>query len=356
MTSSSQTAASSGAGASRTDFSSRSRSRTLRRGASGWRGRRRSRRRARRVPCRTRRERSTSPPAAAKVLEFHHTLGVNYFKIDGVEIKSTLAERNLRRFVDAVLDATGGRVVFDLDATAGTRPDYFGLVHAGPVFVENRYTDFHRYWPHQTLRNFWKLAHYIDPVRLRMEFLNSARNQHLYAGDPLAPARYSPAYLFATVMFSSPLGWFEVSHLPAAFVEEVGALVKVWKAHREAVFRGRIIPLGAPPDGTAWTGFVSVARGGVGKNGVRPRRKDIKDFAVRGSDPISRGPAAYVLVFRELNDQPHWSVDLPMCPQDQYACTALAGDGSATMRAARLTVELPRPQSFLFARIAEPGG
>jgi alpha-galactosidase len=40
-------------------------------------------------------------------------------------------------------------------------------------------------------------------------------------GDPLAPARYRPDYLFATVMFASPLGWFEVQHLPDAYFDPV---------------------------------------------------------------------------------------------------------------------------------------
>jgi len=31
----------------------------------------------------------------------------------------------------------------------------------------------------------------VDPLRLRMEFLNNARNADLYGDDPLAPAHYS---------------------------------------------------------------------------------------------------------------------------------------------------------------------
>ena len=56
-----------------------------------------------------------------------------------------------------MLQESGGRVVFDLDVTAEIRPGYFGVPDVGPIFIENRYTDFHRYWPHQgTLRNLRK--------------------------------------------------------------------------------------------------------------------------------------------------------------------------------------------------------
>ena len=100
---------------------------------------------------------------------------------------SRAGEQNLRKLFDRCLTESQGQIVFDLDVTAETRPAYFGLPTVGPIFVENRYTDWHKYWPHHTLRNLWQLAHYVDPLRLRMEFLNNTRNADKYAGDPLAP-------------------------------------------------------------------------------------------------------------------------------------------------------------------------
>ena len=144
---------------------------------------------------------------------------------------------NLHRFFDRVLEESAGRVVFDLDVTAEIRPGYFGAPRVGPIFVENRYTDFHRYWPHQTLRNLWMLAQYVDPLRLRIELLNNTRNARLYADDPLAPARYRPDCLFAVAMFANPLGWFEMSNLPDDYVASVSKLVQAWKAER-----GRCLP------------------------------------------------------------------------------------------------------------------
>jgi alpha-galactosidase len=118
--------------------------------------------------------------------------GVEYVKIDAVEMTSPAAEVNLDKFYNKVLEKTQGRVVFDADATAGLRPGYFGSIHVGPIFLENRYTDWKRYWPHHTLRNLWTLGEYVDPVRLRMEFLNQTRHSDKYKDDPLAPANYPP--------------------------------------------------------------------------------------------------------------------------------------------------------------------
>ena len=264
---------------------------------------------------------------ADTILRLYRDLNIEYIKIDGVKVRSKTGERNLKAFFADVLDKTAGRVVFDLDVTAETRPGYFGMMQVGPLFVENRYTDWRKYWPHQTLRNLWKLAHYIDPARLRMEFLNQARNADKYANDPLAPSAYRPDYLFATVMFSSPLGWFEVANLPAAYFSEAAPLISTWKAHREAIFSGTVYPIGAAPDGAAWTGFASVA-------------------------PDHR--SAYLLVFREASLAAEWHVRLPFLPDVTQATEAvgLGGDGKATLLPDRkLEITIPEARRFLFAYV-----
>jgi alpha-galactosidase len=261
---------------------------------------------------------------AAKILDLHRTTGIDYVKIDGVKAVSKTGEVNLRRFFDRVMNDSDGKVTFDLDVTAEVRPGYFGMMNVGPLFVENRYTDWHRYWPHQTLRNLWKLAQYVDPVRLRMEFLNQTRNPNQYADDPLAPSAYSPAYLFATTMFSNPLGWFETSNLPANYFAEVAPLVKRWKQERTKLFAGTTVPVGEAPDGVAWTGFVSVAA---------DRR------------------SGYALVFREASTEAEWRMDFPLLAKGTYTVTPLGGDGSAVLNGGMMSVKIPQARQFLWVRV-----
>lgn len=261
---------------------------------------------------------------AETILDFHRQLGVNYIKIDGVKARTKVSEKNLRRFFDRVLAESQGRVVFDLDVTAEIRPGYFGMMHVGPLFVENRYTDFHRYFPHQTLRNVWKLSRWVDPMRLRMEFLNNTRNVEKYGDDPLAPRAYRADYLFATVMVTNPLGWFEVSNLPEDYVADVSKLVAVWKTHRAALAGGRIHPIGQAPDGTSWTGFASV-----------------------GADRRS----GYVLVFRELNERADCRMDVPMFGPGKFEVEALAGEGAVFLEDGVLAARIDTPQRFLFAKV-----
>ena len=260
---------------------------------------------------------------AARILDLHRTHGIRYFKIDSVKMESKAAEENLRRFFDRLLEETQGEITFDLDVTAAIRPGYFGRMDVGPLFIENRYTEWRRYWPHQTLRNLWKLARYVDPLRLRMEFLNHTRNTDLYGDDPLAPAAYPPATLFAITMFANPLGWFEVSNLPATYQAEVAALVAVWKQHRERIFSGHIHPIGETPDGTSWTGFLSLRES---------------------------GDEGYLLLFREVNDRPAFTTRLPLLPEDPYDVERLAGEGSARLVGGVLDAGIPGQRQFLFAR------
>ena len=261
---------------------------------------------------------------ADRILELHRREGIDYFKIDSVKALTPASARNLRRFFDRVLQQSAGKVVFDLDVTAEIRPGYFGAPDVGPIFVENRYSDFHRYWPHQTLRNLWKLAQYVDPLRLRIEFLNNTRNTDLYPHDPLAPSQYTPDCLFAITMFANPLGWCEVSNLPEDYVARVSKLVAVWKAERPRLFAGHTIPIGAAPDGTTWTGLASVAA---------DRR------------------SGYLLLFRELHPEADWTTPLTLFAAGAYRVTPLAGEGSAELTSGRLSVHIPRALQYLWVRI-----
>lgn len=250
--------------------------------------------------------------------------GVEYVKIDAVEMKSPKAEANLNRFYQKVLEETDGRVVFDADATAGLRPGYYGTNNVGPIFLENRYTDWKNYYPHHTLRNLWTLAPHVDPVRLRMEFLNNDRNADKYTGDPLAPAAYPPDTLFATVMFASPLGWFETSNLPGKYFDTIPPLVAAWKKERAEIFSGHIIPIGEAPDGSAWTGFSSVSK---------DRR------------------SARMVVFRELNKETAWCTEIPLLETKDAAVAILGGKGAASFEDGKLSVEIPETLQYLFLRI-----
>ena len=260
---------------------------------------------------------------ADALLALHRDLGVNFFKIDALKLNGAPSEANFNQLFDKVRSQSNGQISFDFDVTAERRFGYFGQIAPGRLFIENRYTDWHNYWPHATLRATWQLAHVVDPVRLRVEWLNNARNADKYAGDPLAPANYRPDALFATTMMCSPLGWFENQNLPDSYFAEAAPLIATWKQHRQQMQSGTVLPVGQAPDGNAWTGFVSVNAAKTG---------------------------GYALLFRELNDSADFQLQLPLVGKLNGPVEKLGGDGQATLKDGILNVQIPDKLRFQWVK------
>jgi len=261
------------------------------------------------------------------LLEYHRRLGVDFFKMDSMKLYTPLALERNRKMFDKMLADSDGAMVFDLDCTAEVRPGYFGLIDIGPLFVENRYTQRPVYWPHHTLKNLWDLSHVIDPVRLRFEFNNPDTNRANYDWSPLGHGNYRPDALFATVMAASPLAWMELSDVSEKSVAAIAPLVKTWKAERARWHGGVIHPVGNRPDGLSWTGFVSEAADGNG---------------------------GYALLFRELNDEPSYALDLkPIFGSAEIAeATVIGGRGTASLDGSVLKVGVPEKLDFIWVRCA----
>jgi len=190
------------------------------------------------------------------ILSLHRRYGVRWFKLDGICLDNKEMEANYLRFLHAVRHESEGKVSFNQDITAQTRLGYlYESKYHGTLFVENRYTDWGRYFPHATLRNLWELSAIFPSQRFQFEVLNNKRNAHLYQGDPLAPANYDIDYLFASVMTASPLIWMELTGLAQEEKQRLRSIIAVFKQHRDAFADARILPIGQRPDGTGHTGF-----------------------------------------------------------------------------------------------------
>lgn len=259
---------------------------------------------------------------AAIVVNLYRKFGVRYFKIDGIKLPTKRAEVNLRRFLDTVLEQTDSQVVFNLDATADNRGGYHYFYEYGNIFLENRYTDFGRYYPHWTLRNLWMLSKYVPPEKLQIEFLNKWRNADKYlADDPLAPQRIPFDYQFAVTMAAQPLAWFEGSNLPGeAF--EIAPLVRKYREIQTDFHAGCILPIGDEPSGTSWTGFQSI-----------------------------QGDQGYLLVFREWNEEASKNIATCLPVGQSVKLTHVLGTGkgrtAATDPDGRIEFALPEKYSFV---------
>ena len=260
------------------------------------------------------------------VVDLYRRFGIRYFKIDGVKLSTKLAEVRLRQFFDRIVEKTDGQVVFNLDATADNRGGYHDFYEYGNIFLENRYTDFARYYPHWTLRNLWMLSRYVPAEKLQIEFLNKWRNADKYAADdPLAPNNIPFDYQFAVTMMAQPLAWFEGSELPAAGFE-IAPIVKTYREHQADIHRGVILPIGAEPSGTSWTGFQSIVNEQQG----------------------------YLLILRENHPADQSRLRLFDLGEKTLRCEHLCGRGrdfTATIGSdGEITCSLPAPHTFALYR------
>ncbi len=204
---------------------------------------------------------------ADTLIGLYRTAGVTAFKMDGVNFGSKRGEENFGRLMRKVIKESGGKVIFNLDTTAGTRNGYFGRVQYGNLFLENRFTNpfgiWPNYWPHHTLRNLWLLSRYIPTERFQIEFLNVDRNGEYY-DDPLAPANWGQEAAFAVSMFASPLAWMEMSALAPSSREKLSEVIGRYRPLQAEILSGQILPIGNEPDGFSWTGLQSVLPDGEG--------------------------------------------------------------------------------------------
>lgn len=264
---------------------------------------------------------------AANIFGFYNDYGIEYFKIDGLNLSSALAISRQRELFDTLLRKSGGRMVFDFDVTGDEpRLGYFGTIALGPIFLENRSfkTGF---YPYQTLRSAWSLSKVIDPVRLRVEFINPEHARGYYPETPLSPEHYRADTLFAAVMMCSPLGWFEISELSPKSVAELKPIVARWKSERENMHGGFTMPVGNRPDGVVWTGFAN-----------------------RGADGVSD----YALLFREMNPSKTYSLDLKRYGLADGSAELIGGRGAAEISPdGALRVTVPEVRDFVWVRLAK---
>ena len=181
--------------------------------------------------------------------------GISSFKLDSVNLLSKKAETNYLNFLTTVERESNNRIALNLDCTAQNRQGYVMWKQFGTLFVENRYTDWCNYFPHNTLKNLWMLSQFIPPRKFQFELLNNSRNDEKYGDDPLRPAAYDITYEFASVMVANPLVWMEMSNLTDKQITSLQKLVSVYRDVRKDFFNAEIYPIGEQPDGCSYTGF-----------------------------------------------------------------------------------------------------
>ena len=261
------------------------------------------------------------------LLDLWRKSGVEFFKIDTVQLRCKDADERLEALLKAVRRESRGRVSFNLDITTGWRWGYFQFAEYGNFFLENRMTRDQTYRPWQTLRNLWQLSLFVPTRQLQIEIPDVSKDAAGYSRrDPTRPEVAGQAYAAAVALFASPLFWGEVKGLPRAGQDEMRAVAGLWRRLHREILEGSVFPIGSEPDGRSFTGFQAARRG-------------------------NRGLAIF---YRECNPSArHAFVLRDVCP-GRYRVTPLWPEGEARTvrfgREARLTIGFDRPHDFRVVR------
>jgi alpha-galactosidase len=222
------------------------------------------------------------------ILNLHRMYGISSFKLDSVNLLSKKAETNYLNFLTGVERESSNRIALNLDCTAQNRQGYVMWKQFGTLFVENRYTDWCNYFPHNTLKNIWTLSQFIPPRKFQFELLNNSRNDEKYGDDPLRPAAYDITYEFASVMIANPLVWMEMSNLTDKQIASLQKLISVYRDVRKDFFNAEIYPIGEQPDGCSYTGFQIVTGVKSGYLLLFKEKDAIGKFVYRLQAPLSK--------------------------------------------------------------------
>ncbi len=192
------------------------------------------------------------------LLDFHSRYGIRHFKLDGMNLLSSEAERNL----ELLFRATARKGVrFQIDLTGwGLRQGYFRFTEYGGIFLENRYT--HEdgglgYHPERTWRNVWRLAQYNLLQRFLIEIPAPNRiNADFYRrkGECL-PTDYPWEYWIAIALFATPLLWMAPSIATPEQRKTLQRFMEWKKAHMTDFENALVCRFGTEPDGTSVSGL-----------------------------------------------------------------------------------------------------
>lgn len=103
-------------------------------------------------------------------MELWRKCRITAFKLDGVKLRTKAAERNYLSLLSRVTEESKGVIALQQDITAEDRTGYLWQKQYGTLFVENRYTAWGNYYPHNTLRNLWTLSVSSPPGSSSLSF------------------------------------------------------------------------------------------------------------------------------------------------------------------------------------------
>jgi hypothetical protein len=181
--------------------------------------------------------------------------GFRYYKLDFARLDSRDEIDALMDKVRAFIQYTDHRVRVNWDVTENPpRYGYFFAREYGLLYLENRKPEIPPstvYRPHTVLRDAWQAAKYLNLNKVQCSVQNLDRVDQERSDAHL----YSHAYCVAVTLMATPL-FFQLTQLYTLEARvQIRELLRVYKTHRDEMYRGYVFPIGSKPDNASWSGF-----------------------------------------------------------------------------------------------------
>lgn len=181
--------------------------------------------------------------------------GFVQFKLDFAVLRRKEQIDELMNKVRRFIKQTGHKVRVNWDVTENpARYGYFFAREYGCIYLENRKPVRPLsviYRPHTVLRDLWQLSRYLNLNRFQCSIQNVERVLPRWSDANL----HSHSYATAIALMGIPLFFQETKYYSDDAKAEIRELLKIYKAHRDALYAGLVGPIGDCPDNASWTGF-----------------------------------------------------------------------------------------------------
>lgn len=178
-----------------------------------------------------------------------------YFKIDFAHLEDMRSYENLMGRARELILHSGHKVRINWDVTErAPRVGYFSGREYGNIYLENRKPVQPAgvvYTPYLVLRDAWQVSKVLNLNKFQITVQNNDRVNREVSDACLHPHGYT----VAQALMGSPIFFQETHYYTGEARRQIRPLLKVYKQHRNEIYKGYVFPIGDKPDNKSWSGF-----------------------------------------------------------------------------------------------------
>jgi len=178
-----------------------------------------------------------------------------YYKIDFAHLTNMASYESLMGRARELILHSGHKVRINWDVTERSpRVGYFSGREYGNIYLENR-KPIHPagvvYHPYLVLRDAWQVSKFLNLNKFQVTVQNNDR-----VNQEVSDAYKHPhGYTVAQTLMGSPIFFQETHYYTEEARQQIRPLLKVYKQHRNEMYKGYVFPIGDKPDNKSWSGF-----------------------------------------------------------------------------------------------------